>query len=232
MGLGFKRCPSDPCLFRRGSGEKTLIILCYVDDNLVIGKQQETDKFLEEFKKSEFKFTLEEDLNDYLSCNIQMDPETVTGWIGQPHMVKKIEKTFGKELANMQNYTAPGTPVFKLVKASEESEMIDDNLQSRFRTGVGQLMFLIKHSRLNLMSAVRELSKVLGKAMKAAYKELLHCVKFVLGTKLKGLKLNLAMGPDGLWTLEVYSNSAWAGDPNDQKSVGCRIIFLNGVPVS
>jgi len=49
MGLGFKRCPSDPCSFRRGSGEKMLIILCYVDDNLVIGKRQEIDKFLEEF---------------------------------------------------------------------------------------------------------------------------------------------------------------------------------------
>ena len=39
------------------------------------------------------------------------------------------------------------------------------------------------------------------------------------------------MGPDGLWTLEVYSDSDWAGDPNDQKSVGCYIIFLNGVPI-
>jgi len=78
MGLGFKQCPSDQCLFRRGSGEKILIILCYVDDNLVIGKGQEIDRFLEDFKKSEFEYTLEEDLNDYLSCNIQMDMETVT----------------------------------------------------------------------------------------------------------------------------------------------------------
>jgi len=134
-------------------------------------------------------------------------------------MVKKIEKAFGKEVANMQNYTSPGTPGFKLLKASEESEMIDDDLQSRFQTGVGQLMFLIKHSRPDLMSAVRELSKVLGKATEAAYKELLRCVKFVLVTKLKGLKLNPKMGPDGLWTVEVYSESDWAGDPNDRKSV-------------
>jgi len=234
MGLGFKRCPSDPCFFRRSSGEKilALIIFCYVDDNLVIGKRQEIDKFLEEFKKSKFKHTLEEDSNDYLSCNIQMDPETVTGWIGQPHMVKKIEKTFGKEVANMQNCTTPGTPGFKLLKASEELEMIDDDLKSRFRTGVGQLMFPIKHLRPNFMSAVRELSKVLGKATEAGYKELLCCVKFVLGTKLKGLKMNPKMGPDGLWTLEVYSDSDWAGDPNDQKSVGCHIIFLNGVPIA
>ena len=82
-----------------------------------------------------------------------MDPELVTGLIGQPHMVKKIEKTFGKEVANVQRYTTPGTPGFKLLKASEASEMIEDDLQSRFRTGVGQLMFPIKHSRPNLVSA-------------------------------------------------------------------------------
>jgi len=82
------------------------------------------------------------------------------------------------------------------------------------------------------MSAVRELSKVLGKATEAAYKELLRCVKFVLGTKLKGLKLSPKMDLEGLWTLEVYSDSDWAGDPNDRKSVGCYIIFLNGVPIA
>jgi len=58
-------------------------------------------------------------------------------------------------------------------------------------------MFLIEHSRPDLMSAVREFSKVLGKGTEAAYKELLRCVKFVLGTKLKGLKLSPKMGPDG-----------------------------------
>jgi len=161
-----------------------------------------------------------------------MDPETVTGWIGQPHMVKKIEKTFGKEVANVQNCTAPGNPGFELLKASDESEMIEEDLQSRFRTVVGQLMFRIKHSRPDLMSAVKELSKVLGKATEAAHKELLRCVKFVLGTKLEGLKMSPKMGPDGLWTLEVCSDSNWAGDPNDRKSVGCHIIFFNGVPIA
>jgi len=82
------------------------------------------------------------------------------------------------------------------------------------------------------VSAVRELSKALGKATEAACKELLRCVKFVLGTKLKGLKLSPKMGPDGLWSLEVCSDSDWTGDPNDQKSVGCYIIFLDGVPIA
>ena len=93
-------------------------------------------------------------------------------------------------------------------------------------------MFLIKHSRPDIMSATRELSKALGKATEAAHKEMLRCVKFVLGTKSKGLKMQPKMNPDGLWTLEVYSDSDWAGDPDDRKSVGCYIIFLNGVTIA
>ena len=93
-------------------------------------------------------------------------------------------------------------------------------------------MFLIKHSRPDLMSAVRELSKVLGKATEAAYKELLRCAKFVIITKNKGLKIVPEEPIDGVWRLEVFSDSDWAGDPDDRKSVGCYIIFLNGVAIA
>jgi hypothetical protein len=46
ISLGFERCPSDPCLFRRGSGDSLLIILSYVDDNLTVGKRSTIDAFL------------------------------------------------------------------------------------------------------------------------------------------------------------------------------------------
>ena len=113
----------------------------------------------------------------------------------------------------------------------EDEEILNDDLQSRYRTGVGQIMFLIKHSRPDLMSAVRELSKVLGKATRAAYKELLCCAKFVIGTKNKGLRID-PHPVENEWELVVFSDSDWAGDPDDRKSVGCYIIFLNGVPIA
>ena len=82
------------------------------------------------------------------------------------------------------------------------------------------------------MNAVRELTKVLGKATPAAYKEMLRCVKFVLDTKDRGLKMEPQATEDGKWRIEVFSDSDWAGNPDDRKSVGCFIIFLNGVPIS
>jgi hypothetical protein len=232
MDLGFKRCSSDPCLFMRGEGATRLYILTYVDDNLVLGKKASIDSFMEEFKQTEFTFTVEDTLDDYLSCEVLIDDETKTGWIGQPHMVKKIEKTFGEEVKGLTDYKTPGTPGLHVRKPEEDKEMISDELQSRYRTGVGQIMYLIKHSRPDLMSAVRELSKVLGKATPAAYKELLRCAKFVILTKSKGLRVDPTEPVNGLWKLEVYSDSDWAGDPDNRRSVGCYIIFLNGAPIA
>ena len=230
--MGFKRCPSDPCLFMRGEGKNRIYLLEYVDDNLLIGSTENLEALLKEMEKTEFTFTVERSLSDYLSCDIQMNPGKTIGWIGQPHMVKKIEKTFGEEVKSMQECKTPGTPGYKIKKPDEDTKLISDELQSRYRTGVGQIMFLIKHSRPDLMSAVRELSKVLGKATSAAYKELLRCAKFVIGTKCKGLKFEPEIPEDGIWKLEIMSDSDWAGNPDDRKSVGCYIIFLNDVPIA
>ena len=66
--MGFKSCPSDPCLFMRGTDNERLFILTYVDDNLCIGKKEAIESFLTEFKSNEFTFTVEDTLEDYLSC--------------------------------------------------------------------------------------------------------------------------------------------------------------------
>jgi hypothetical protein len=80
------------------------------------------------------------------------------------------------------------------------------------------LLYLIKHSRLDIMNAVRELTKVLGKFTQAAYKKMLRCIKFVLDTKDLGLKVKPSLSSNEQWKIEVYSDSDWAGNPDDQKS--------------
>jgi Reverse transcriptase (RNA-dependent DNA polymerase) len=81
-GLGFNARPSDPCLFMRETEYDRLYILMYVDDNLVMGKKASIRGYMEEFKSTEFVFTTEETLDDYLSCEVQIDRENRKGWIG------------------------------------------------------------------------------------------------------------------------------------------------------
>ena len=228
--LGFERCKSDPCLFMKKDELGICIVLTYVDDNLALGTPRALKKLLKDLKQTEFTFTVEHTLKDYLSCEIE---ETRKGlWLGQPHMMKKLNDKFGDEVSKLPTYRTPGTPNMRLSKPDEEEKMVDQEEQSLYRTGVGMLMFCVKHSRLDIMNPTRELSKLLGAATPGAMKEMRRIIKYVLDTRELGLKIEPRLSNEGKWTIEVYSDSDWAGDPDDRKSVGCFIILLCGVPIA
>jgi hypothetical protein len=69
------------------------------------------------------------------------------------------------------------------VRPTEELEVIKAHLQSRFRSGVGTLHYLIKHSRPNIANEVRELAKYMDGVTLAACKDMLRVVRLALDTK-------------------------------------------------
>jgi hypothetical protein len=75
----------------------------------------------------------------------------------------------------------PGTPRFKVVKSNDVVKTIEMDKQSRYRSGVGMLLYPIKYSRPDIANVVRELSKWMDGANLAACKEMLH-VKIPLHT--------------------------------------------------
>ena len=76
------------------------------------------------------------------------------------------------------------------------------------------LLYLVKHTRPDLTNATRELTKVMDGATQAAMKELLRVLKFAIDTKEYGLKVKPSslVKTDGLWTIELFSDSDYAGD--------------------
>ena len=67
----------------------------WVDDCLCIGDKEALDDAIEQFGKH-FNLKLEYSLQDYLSCEIVFDEKRNKAWIGQPHLIKKIEAEFGE----------------------------------------------------------------------------------------------------------------------------------------
>ena len=75
------------------------------------------------------------------------------------------------------------------------------------------LLYLVKHSHPNHANATRELSKANDGANPAAYKELLHVIKYVIDTKKLGLKIKPMGNSDEPWEIVYFINSDYAGDP-------------------
>ena len=123
----------------------------------------------------------------------------------------------------------PGTPGFIGGKVDDFSK-VDEKTQSMYRSGVGTLLHLTKHSRPDIINPVRELSKSMDGASMAHVTEMYKVINFVLEMKTLGLR-TVPIIKDGIWKLEVLSDSDFANDKDTRYSVYGYIIYLCGIPV-
>ena len=96
-------------------------------------------------------------------------------WLGQPTIIKSLEKQFGEKVAKKKTTITPGTP--GLIGGK-----VDEKTQSMYGSGVGTLLYLTKHSRPDITNPVRELSKSMDGASKAHFTEMHRVIIFVLET--------------------------------------------------
>jgi len=65
---GFVENKSDPCLLSKWIEDSILLIGIYVDDCLVVGKEEHIQGVIDHLKSSGFNLKIENSLRDYLSC--------------------------------------------------------------------------------------------------------------------------------------------------------------------
>jgi hypothetical protein len=150
---------------------------------------------------------IEDSTNDYLSCEIIMSKNNTKAWIGQPHLVRKIETQFGNMFKKLPKCKTPGTPHVGIYKPVSPEAVINQKDQSIYRSGVGMLLYLIKYSRPDISNAVRKLSKGMKEPMPNAFKELKRVLKYIIDTKDRGLKMEPKFGEDKNWNMTIYTDS-------------------------
>jgi hypothetical protein len=144
--IGFKGNKSYPCLLSKWTQDVVIMIGIYVDDCLVIGKLNKINELIVELKTSGFNLKVKNNLTGYLSCQLIENAELKEILILQPHIINNLEAKFGDEVKSKRVYKTPGTPRFKIVHPKSFEDNIEPNLQSRYRSGVGMLLYLIKYS--------------------------------------------------------------------------------------
>ena len=68
------------------------------------------------------------------------------GWIGQSDLYKNLEKKIDNMLKGQRTTEMPSTPGFHVVRNIPEAVFISDYDQKLYRSGVGMLLFLVKHT--------------------------------------------------------------------------------------
>jgi hypothetical protein len=89
---------------------------------------------------------VESSLKDYLSCCVIEDLESKSILILQPHLINNLESKFGQEVCNKRAYKTSGTLRFKIVCPAADDDVINADLQGRYQSAVGMLLYLTKYS--------------------------------------------------------------------------------------
>ena len=195
-----------------------LIVSVYVDDIVIGGKSEK--------KTKEFKLALGEKfdvkylgrLHYFLGMKIAEDAISGDVWMGQPAYIKKVLNKFG-----MKDAKSVATPVdasTRLTKAEGREEEVD---QSLYQSAVGSLLYLSGGTRPDITFAVCSVAKFCSQLTKCHWTAIL----------LKGTPdLGLLYSRGDQQGCHGYSDSDWAGDLNDRKSVLGYIFMLSGAGIS
>ena len=124
----------------------------------------------------------------------------------------------------------PGAPRFKTRRLENHEDKVSPKEHETYRSGVGTLLYLTKHSRPDICNPVRELSKTMDAPAPVHLKEMYKLIRFVPSTKDYGLKFEL-MKDIKKWSLKVLSDSDFANDKETRISVFGYIIYYCGIPI-
>ncbi len=169
-------------------------------------------------------------LNNYVGCKLILSEDKKTIWVTQPKLIKHLKEHFEEELPTKE-VMIPAAPRSVIIRPKEEEAKIAPEQQSKFRTRVGMLLYLVKLSRPEIANAVRELTKVLDGATESHYKAMLRVMKYIMETEVHGLTLNPKQ-EGSLFRLKGLCDSDFAGDKDTRISVYGFILYLCGAPIS
>jgi hypothetical protein len=217
--MGFKRSRGDPCFLWKYVGEKFVGILIYVDDCAIFGDKEEIQKFQNELGR---RFNIKKlgALSEYVGAKFTKVPNGYH--VTQPRLIEGIEENFDIPEAYTATPAAPGEILLK------GSELLHDGDATTYRSGVGKLLYLVKHSRPDIASAVRELSKFMSDPSKTHLKAMYRVMQYVVQTKNYGLNVSM----NGTYEIMAFTDANWAADKDTRKSVSGHAIYFGGTLVS
>ena len=231
LAMGNKRSRADPCVYYRWNDDKTLTMwLSWIDDNICAGPEKHVKEQTLELSK---RFEVD-DIGvpeEYVGCKIERNMEECWIKMTQPVLVQKASDEFDLPARKPNTPAFPGSVLVK----SDKQFTLDSAKQTKYRSGCGLAMHIMRYTRPEIYNAVRDCTRHMAEANKSHFEAMTRVLGYIAGTPKRGLLLK----PFGTWNgtreykfkVNGRADSDYAKNPDDRKSVsGCRTL-LNGAPV-
>ena len=191
VNFDFKCREVDPCLVYWKNEYGILILILCLHDCLLTRDKLAIESGIDNIKKM-FKVTITKNVKEYLGCRINTSRKGEI-MVRQPHIYKHLEDKFQDVLdmkwSEKKKIATPSTPAFKQVRVKEGERVLSPEEQTLYRSGVGILLYLVKHMRPDLSNATQELPKAMDVTNYLHWRELLQVITYALKTQEKDIVL-------------------------------------------
>ena len=174
--MNFMRCNrsyADPCLYWKWTEDGLIMWLSWVDDCLCVGPPKQVTKCIADMKGL-FDCDDVGEMKEYVGCKIERDVEGRSLKLTQPVLIQSFEDKF--DLPN-KTYEMPAEAKKQLMKTIEGQELPKVE-QTKYRSGVGKMLHLMRWSRPEIWNSVRELSRRMVNCSRDHMKAMLRVMKY------------------------------------------------------
>ncbi len=194
---GFTALKYDPCLFM----SKSLMVIIYVDDILIYGKEDKNiNDFIEQIKGEDVALHREGTAKGYLGVDIQYDNDTIT--LKQEGLTKRIITALGLD---SKMSTAVDTPAEKSALGRDIDGPSTCGIIN-YASVIGMLLYL-GHSRPDISFATHQCTGYTHSPQKVHEDALIRIGRYLKGSFDKGLILT----PSKTLKIDCYPDADFAG---------------------
>jgi hypothetical protein len=224
----YDKTTSDHCVFvKKFSDGEFIILLLYVDDMLIVGRDtRKIDRLKEEFSKS---FAMKDlgPARQILGMKISRDRKNGRLWLSQESYIEKVLDKF-----NMSNAKPASSPLAGHLKLSSKlsptSEKENEEMKKvPYASAVGSLMYDMVCTRPDVAHAVGVVSRFLSNPGKEHWAAMKWILRYLKGTS----RVCLCFG-NVKQVLERFTDADMASDIDSRKSTSGYLITYSGGAVS
>jgi hypothetical protein len=216
--MGFKTCPSDPCVYSRLRNEIMSIIALYVDDLYITSPQDdEISCIIDEFKTHFPDISVQRgDHLEYLGMAVDIDRSGQIRLRTQGKLEQII--TDGKISGNVATPSKPN-----LFNIDEHSPLLSKAKAKTFYSVVAKLMWIATRTRPDILVTVSALSSRTSNPNEDDFEKLLHLLKYINGT----VDLPLILRPTSI-NVSLYADASFGSHPQSFKSHSGPVCCIGG----
>jgi hypothetical protein len=230
QNIRLKGSTADPCLYYKWERERLVIMISWIDDNMILGPEDLVMQVKADLMK-QFECDHCGQLEEYVGNKIDYFGDDAIQFI-QTVLLHSYSDEFNLE---KKCHNTPAIPGTVLKKPAEDGKVLSSGDQTILRSGIGKLMYHMQYSHPYLAQAVRDLARHMTRGDETHIQAMLRCMQYLKGTKDAGLLLKPSRKWDGTnqfqFKIKGRSDPDYAKDMQTRQSILGYMVFLEDAPV-